>query len=82
MPNSKDIDADFKQYEIDAEAEGRYTLWDHDGKLKILGFVNRGRMGSYEDSVALGRATGTIPNTRWCGCIARGRARRSIWSRD
>jgi high affinity Mn2+ porin len=63
VPNSKDIDADFKQYEIDAEAEGRYKLWGHDGKLKVMAFANRGRMGSYEDAVALGLATHTTPST-------------------
>ena len=63
VPNSKAIDADFKQFEIDAEAEGRYALWGHDGKLKVLGFVNRGRMGSYSDAIALGVATHTVPDT-------------------
>jgi high affinity Mn2+ porin len=63
VPNSKVIETNFSEFEIDAEAEGRYTLWDHGGKLKILGFVNRGRMGSYEDAIALGHETGAIPNT-------------------
>ena len=33
----------------------------HPGKIKLLGYVNRGRMGSYSDAVGLARATATIP---------------------
>ena len=30
-----------------SEVEARTALWDHAGKIKLLGFLNRGRMGDY-----------------------------------
>jgi high affinity Mn2+ porin len=46
-----------------AEGEARVTLFGHPGKIKLLGWVNRGRMGDYLDAVALGQATHTTPDT-------------------
>ena len=42
--------------------EGRYETAGHPGKLKLLGFFNYARMGSYNDAVALGQATATTPD--------------------
>jgi high affinity Mn2+ porin len=53
----------FGQYEIVAEGEERHTFWGEPGKVKLLGYFNRARMGSYNDAVALGLATHTIPDT-------------------
>ena len=58
---------DFSQFELVSEVERRISLFGHDGKIKLLGFVNRGRMGSYNDAVALApgdRHAAPIP--RWC----------------
>ena len=63
VPNSTELETDFSQFEIVAEGEARHTLWGHPGKIKLLAFVNRGRMGGYRDAVALGQATGSIPDT-------------------
>jgi high affinity Mn2+ porin len=63
MPNGKETGVDFDQYMLVAEAERRYQWQGLDGKVKLLGFMNRGRMGSYDDAVALGQATGTAPDT-------------------
>ena len=63
VPNSTRLGTDFSQYEFVSEVERRYTLGGQTGKLKLLGFVNRGRMGSYADAIALGLATGTTPDT-------------------
>ncbi len=41
----------------------RHTLWDQPGKLKFLYWLSRGRLGLYNDAVALAAATGTAPNT-------------------
>ncbi|MGZ5923772.1 MAG: carbohydrate porin, partial [Rhizomicrobium sp.] len=53
----------FDQFELVGEFEERHTLLDAPGKAKLLVFLNRGRMGAYSDAVALGAATGSIPDT-------------------
>ncbi len=53
VPNTTELETDFSQYELVAELERRIALWDHGGKIKLLAFVNRGRMGAYKDAVAL-----------------------------
>ena len=63
VPNSTELETDFSQFELVSEVERRISLFGHDGKVKLLGFLNRGRMGSYRDAVALGQATGTLPDT-------------------
>jgi len=63
VPNSTELETGFSQFEIVLEGEARHTWLGQPGKIKLLGFVNRGRMGSYRDAVALGEATGTTPDT-------------------
>jgi high affinity Mn2+ porin len=63
VPNSKDIDGSFDQFELVAEGEERHALDGHPGKLKLLAYVNRGRMGRYDDALALARAAGGVPDT-------------------
>lgn len=63
LPNEKHLETGFRQFEIVAEAEERHTLFGHDGKLKLLGWLHRGWMGSYSDAVALAEQTGTVPST-------------------
>ncbi len=63
VPNEKHLETGFRQFEIVAEGEERHTLFGRDGKLKLLGWLNRGWMGSYSDAVALAQQTGTVPNT-------------------
>lgn len=63
LPNSTELETGFGQFELVSEVERRVSLFGHDGKIKLLGFVNRGRMGSYRDAVALAQATGTLPDT-------------------
>jgi high affinity Mn2+ porin len=63
VPNSTKLQRDFNQFEAVAEAEERHSLFGRPGKLKLLGFVNRGRMGSYADALARARETGGIPDT-------------------
>ncbi len=65
-PNSKDIDGQFHQFGVVAEFEERHSLPIGDGKpgkLKALAFINHGRMGSYDDAIALAHATRTVPDT-------------------
>jgi high affinity Mn2+ porin len=63
IPNTTALERDFSQFELVAEAEERHKLWDAAGKLKVLGFLNRGRMGSYDDAVRLAELTGQTPQT-------------------
>lgn len=63
VPNEADLVRGFGEYEIVSEFEARTSLWDRPGKVKFLAYVNRGRMGDYNEAVAFGQATGTLPNT-------------------
>jgi high affinity Mn2+ porin len=62
LPNSTELETGFGQFELVSELERRISAFGHDGKIKLLGWVNRGRMGAYTDAVALARATGTTPD--------------------
>ena len=63
VPNSRQLEAAFKEFEIVGELEGRFDLGGRPGKLKLLSFLNYARMGSYDDAIRLGQATGMVPNT-------------------
>ncbi|HUO87835.1 MAG TPA: carbohydrate porin [Rhizomicrobium sp.] len=63
VPNTTELETDFSQFEIVAEAEARLALWGRAGKVKLLGYINRGRMGSYREAVALAAATASTPDT-------------------
>lgn len=63
VPNGKVTGVDFSQYMAVAELEARHEWQGHPGKIKLLGFVNRGRMGSYRDAVQSAALTGDTPDT-------------------
>ena len=63
IPNTTKLVRGLGQYELVAEVEERHTIWGQSGDVKILGFVNRGRMGSYKDAIALAEATQSVPDT-------------------
>jgi high affinity Mn2+ porin len=63
VPNSKVLEPGFKEFALIGEFEGRYDWQGHPGKAKLLGFLNCGRMGSYNAAVSLGQTTGAIPDT-------------------
>src|SRR5262249_34990894 len=63
IPNAEHLETGFRQFEIVAEGEERHTLFGRDGKLKLLGWLNRADMGSYNDAVALAVRTGGVPST-------------------
>lgn len=62
VPNGKVTGVDFGQYMLVAEGERRYAWNGLAGKVKLLGFMNRGRMAAYDDAVSLGRFTGEAPD--------------------
>ena len=53
VPNSTELDPTFEQFQWIGEIERRYELWGHPGKIAVTGFLSRGRMGSFEDAIAL-----------------------------
>jgi high affinity Mn2+ porin len=57
-PNSTELDSSFGQFQWLGEIERRYDLWGHPGKLAVTGFLSRGRMGTFEDAIALAQITG------------------------
>jgi high affinity Mn2+ porin len=63
VPNGKELQTDFSQFELVGEAEARPDLFGRQGKFKLLGFLNRANMGSYEDAVRLAELTGSTPST-------------------
>jgi high affinity Mn2+ porin len=52
------LDPTFNNFEMVGEIEERHQLWGQPGKLKIHGFLIRGRMGTFADVIALSQATG------------------------
>jgi high affinity Mn2+ porin len=52
------LDPTFSQFQLVGEIEERHELWGQPGKLKITGFLSRGRAGQFADAVALAQATG------------------------
>jgi len=62
IPNNKELDRAFGQFALVAEVERRHAWGGRAGKVKLLGFVNRARMGRYQDALSLARSTGTAPD--------------------
>ena len=58
VPNSTELDPQFSQFQWLGEIERRYQLWGQPGKLAVTGFLSRGRMGSFDDAIALAAVTG------------------------
>ena len=62
VPNSEVLDSSLRQYSLIAEVEKRHELFGHAGKVKLLAFVNRGRMARYDDAVRSAQANGRVPD--------------------
>ena len=63
VPNTTELQTDFRQFELVAEAEARHQWRGRPGSIKLLGFINRGDMGGYHDAVHLWLAGGMAPDT-------------------
>jgi len=63
VPNNIELDPTFRQFQWVSEIEHRHELWGQPGKIAVTGFLTRGRMGRYDDALALAQATGTTPDT-------------------
>ncbi len=62
VPNGKVTGVDFSQFMLVGEFEQRYEWQGATGKVRLLGFLNRGRMAKYRDATALGFAQGSTPD--------------------
>ncbi len=63
VPNSTDLDADFRQFQWIGEIERRWELWSHPGKIAVTGFLSRARLGSYQDAVQMAQIVGGPADT-------------------
>jgi high affinity Mn2+ porin len=57
-PASFGLDSTFNQFQMVGELEGRYQLWGQPGKLKVTGFLSRGRAGAFQQAINLAQLTG------------------------
>ena len=57
-PDGIDLDSSFHQFQLVGEIEERHELWGQPGKLKITGFLSRGRAGDFADAIAIAQLTG------------------------
>jgi high affinity Mn2+ porin len=57
-PTSDGLDPTFDQFQLVGEIEARYQLWGQPGKIKVTGFLSRGRAGEFADAIALAEQTG------------------------
>jgi high affinity Mn2+ porin len=52
VPNVNGTDGHFNRaWQQVAELEGRYSFWEHPGRVRILGYLESARMGSYKAAV-------------------------------
>jgi high affinity Mn2+ porin len=63
VPNSTELDPTFRQFQFVYELEHRHEIAGQPGKLAVVGFLTRGRMGSFDDALAFAQQNGTTPNT-------------------
>jgi high affinity Mn2+ porin len=63
IPNSEVLEHSFDEFQMDAEVERRYPLLGRTGRILATVFDSRGRMGSYDQAIALGEATDATPST-------------------
>lgn len=63
VPNSTDLDSTFEQFQTVYELEHRHEIANQPGKLAVVGFLSRGRMGRYDDAIAFAQQNGTTPST-------------------
>jgi high affinity Mn2+ porin len=57
-PAAFGLDPHFDQFQLVGEIEERHQLWGQPGKLKITGFLNRGRAGTFQNAIDLAQQTG------------------------
>ena len=61
-PNGIELDPGFHEYELNGEIEERHSIVGQPGSLKFTFFLNHGRMGRFDDAIALASQTGLAPD--------------------
>ncbi len=61
-PQGAFLDSTFSNFEMVGELEERHDLWGQPGKVKVTGYLERGRMGTYQDAINLAQLTGQPAN--------------------
>jgi high affinity Mn2+ porin len=61
-PNSTNLDPSFSQFQLVCEIERRYNVFGRPGKVMVTGFLNRARLGRFDEAVRQGQITGTTPS--------------------
>jgi high affinity Mn2+ porin len=57
-PSAYALDPTFQQFQLVGEIEERHQLWGQPGKIKVTGFLSRGRAGEFSAATAVAQATG------------------------
>lgn len=63
VPNGKIVRINFGGNSSDLEFEARHSWAGHPGKIKLLAWINQGKMGSYDDALSHAALTGNAPVT-------------------
>ncbi|MDE2565684.1 MAG: carbohydrate porin, partial [Burkholderiales bacterium] len=63
QPNAETLDRGFGQRSWVLEAEHRHALRGRPGAVRLLAWVDRGRIGRYDAALALAAGTGAAPDT-------------------
>ncbi len=58
VPNSTTLDPSFGQFQLVGEIERRFEIWSEPGKVTVMPWLSRGRMGTYTAAVRLAELTG------------------------
>jgi high affinity Mn2+ porin len=61
-PSGGSLDPTFDQFQLVGEIEERHELWGQPGKIKVTGFLSRGRAGSFRDAINLAVMTSSPAN--------------------
>jgi high affinity Mn2+ porin len=61
QPKSKIVRVNFGSNSTNLELETRHIWVGHPGKIKLLAWIDQGKMASYNDAVLLGQETNSIP---------------------
>ena len=62
-PNVVELDPRFEQFQFVNEIEHRHEINGQPGKVAMVGFLSRGRMGRFDEAVAFAQANGLTPST-------------------
>ncbi|ARN83714.1 hypothetical protein B1812_16090 [Methylocystis bryophila] len=60
--SSYGLDPNLSQFQVVGELEERHELFGQPGKLKVTGYLSRGRAGSFQDAVNINAGTGIDPS--------------------